>query len=223
MEKDSVSLPVDIDGRVDYSYMETYVRAIMKQIIGKLKAAMTTDSENVAVEEEVLNIIDTSEVPTSDRFSRFLPLYDIAIACGAMIDEGVQSLGKNDVEMEGWIDVSEHIRKPNDQMFIVRAKGESMLPKIHPGDLCVFEAYGGSGNAGSREGQIVLARQSRKDNDYNCQYTIKQYHSEKDPLTNLNTKIELRPLNKDGYDPIIFSPENEGEIVVLGVLKEVIK
>lgn len=223
MEKDSVSLPVDIDGRVDYSYMETYVRAIMKQIIGKLKAAMTTDSENVAVEEEVLNIIDTSEVPTSDRFSRFLPLYDIAVACGALVDEGVQSLGKNNVDMEGWIDVSEHIRKPNDQMFVVRAKGESMLPKIHPGDLCVFEAYGGSGNAGSREGQIVLARQSRKDNDYNCQYTIKLYHSEKDPLTNLNTKIELRPLNKDGYDPIIFSPENEGEIVVLGVLKEVIK
>lgn len=167
-------------------------------------------------------VLDTSGIPTTDRYSRFLPIYDIAVACGALVDEGVQSLGNNDVDMEGWIDVSEHIRKPNNQMFVVRAKGESMLPKIHPGDLCVFEVYGGSGNAGSREGQIVLARQSRKDNDYNCQYTIKQYHSEKDPLTNLNTKIELRPLNKDGYDPIIINLENEGEVIVLGVLKDVI-
>lgn len=178
--------------------------------------------EDLTEEETFFRVLDTFKVNSSDRFSRFLPLYDIAVACGALADEGVQSLGRNDVEMEGWIDVSEHIRKPNDQMFIVRAKGESMLPRIHPGDLCVFEVYGDSGNAGSRDGQIVLARQSRKDNDYNCQYTIKQYHSEKDPITNLNTKIELRPLNKDGYDPIIIYPENEGEIIVLGVLKDVI-
>lgn len=230
IQKDYVELPVTNDGSIDYGFMETYINALKKQCVAKLKASdvfaykriETTRLEQSKELEDNILVLDTSEVPTSDRFTRFLPLYDIAIACGALVDEGVQSLGKNDVEMEGWIDVSGHVRKPNEQMFVVRAKGESMLPKIHPGDLCVFEVYGGSGNAGSREGQIVLARQSRKDNDYNCQYTIKQYHSEKDPLTNLNTKIELRPLNKDGYDPIIINPENEGEIIVLGILKDVI-
>lgn len=230
IQKDYVELPVTNDGSIDYGFMETYINALKKQCVAKLKASdvfahnrfePTRIEQSKEVENNIL-VLDTSVVPTTDRFSRFLPLYDIAVACGALVDEGVQSLGKNDVEMEGWIDVSGHIRKPNDQMFIVRAKGESMLPKIHPGDLCVFEVYGGSGNAGNREGQIVLARQSRKDNDYNCQYTIKQYHSEKDPHTNLNTKIELRPLNKDGYDPIIFCPEDEGEIKVLGALKHVI-
>lgn len=231
IQKDYVDLPVSTNGSIDYAFMETYINALKKQCIAKLKVSNVFSNSRIAtmqseqadeVEEYSTIVLDTSEVSDTDRFTRFLPLYDIAIACGAMIDEGVQSLGKNDVEMEGWIDVSEHIRKPNDQMFIVRAKGESMLPKIHPGDLCVFEVYGGSGNAGSREGQIVLARQSRKDNDYNCQYTIKQYHSEKDPITNLNTKIELRPLNKDGYDPIIINPEDDGEVKVLGVLKDVI-
>lgn len=231
MEQDSICVPIKSDGSIDYTFMETYVNALKKQCVARLKASdVFTNSKIETMQAELTNnveddstiLFDSSEVPDTDRFTRFLPLYDIAVACGALVDEGVQSLGKNNVDMEGWIDVSEHIRKPNDQMFVVRAKGESMLPKIHPGDLCVFEVYGGSGNAGSREGQIVLARQSRKDNDYNCQYTIKLYHSEKDPLTNLNTKIELRPLNKDGYDPLIINPENEGEIIVLGVLKDVI-
>ena len=167
-------------------------------------------------------VLDTPDVPISDRFTRYLPLYDVAIACGALVDEGVQSLGGNDVDMEGWIDVSDYGFKPNEQMFIVHAKGESMLPKIHPGDLCVFELYGGLGNAGSREGQIVLARQHSKDNDYNCQYTIKEYHSEKDPHTGRNVKVELRPLNQDPQYKVIDVEEQDGEVRIIATLKQVL-
>ncbi len=172
--------------------------------------------------DEPFRIVDTSDVPTSDRFTRFLPLYDVAIACGALVDEGVQSLGNNDVDMEGWIDVSDYPLKPNGQMFIVHAKGESMLPKIHPGDLCVFELYGGMGNAGSRDGKIVLARQQGKDNDYNCQYTIKEYHSVKDPQTGRNVKVELRPLNQDPQYKVIDVEEEDGEVRVIATLKSVL-
>lgn len=167
-------------------------------------------------------LLETFEVPASDRFTRFLPLYDVAIACGALVDEGVQSLGNNDVDMEGWIDVSNYGFKPNKQMFIVHAKGESMLPTIHPGDLCVFELYGGMGNAGSRDGQIVLARQHGKDNDYNCQYTIKEYHSEKDPQTGRNVKVELRPLNQDPQYRVIDVEEQDGEVRIIATLKQVL-
>ena len=173
-------------------------------------------------EQDDFVIFDTFDVPSSDRFNRFLPLYDVAIACGALVDEGVQSLGHTDVDMEGWIDVSDYGFKPNEQMFIVHAKGESMLPKIHPGDLCVFELYGGLGNAGSREGQIVLARQHGKDNDYNCQYTIKEYHSEKDPHTGRNVKVELRPLNQDPQYKVINVEEEDGEVRVVATLKRVL-
>lgn len=174
-------------------------------------------------EEESFRIVDASEISTSDRFTRFLPLYDVAIACGALVDEGVQSLGNNDVDMEGWIDVSGYGFKPNDQMFVVHAKGESMLNKIHPGDLCVFELYGGLGNAGSRDGQIVLARQHGKDNDYNCQYTIKEYHSEKDPQTGRNMKVELRPLNPDPQYKVIDVEDEDGEVRIIATLKRVLK
>lgn len=215
-----IELPIDSNGSIDYTFMETYVRAIMKQTIGRLKAAMEIDYEDVTVEDDSLEIMDF--VPASDRFSRFLPLYDVAIACGALVDEGVQSLGDNDVDMEGWIDVSDYGFKPNEQMFVVHAKGESMLPKIHPGDLCVFELYGCLGNAGSRDGQIVLARQHGKDNDYNCQYTIKEYHSVKDPRTGRNIKVELRPLNQDPQYKVIDVEDDDGEIRIVATLKRVL-
>lgn len=182
------------------------------------------ETANVDFEtEDNILLLDTSEVAESDRYTRFLPLYDVAIACGALEDEGVQSLGNNDVDMEGWIDVSDYGFKPNKQMIVVHAKGESMLPKIHPGDLCVFERYGGLGNAGSREGQIVLARQHGKDNDYNCQYTIKEYHSEKDPKTGRNVKVELRPLNPDPQYKVINVEEEDGEVRIIATLKKVLK
>lgn len=39
--------------------------------------------------------------------------------------------------VERWIDVSSCSFKPNENMFVVHAKGDSMMPKIHNGDLCV--------------------------------------------------------------------------------------
>ena len=51
MEKDKVSLPVDTNGRIDFDFMETYIRAIMKQTIGKLKSAMDLDAQEDSTEE----------------------------------------------------------------------------------------------------------------------------------------------------------------------------
>lgn len=41
MEKDSIELPRDSNDSIDYTFMETYIRAIMKQTIGKLKSNKT--------------------------------------------------------------------------------------------------------------------------------------------------------------------------------------
>lgn len=160
-------------------------------------------------------IVNTENVSEADRFTRFLPLYPFHIACGAL--ENGDALPEDDIE--GWVDVSECGFKPNAQMFVVHAKGESMLPKIQPDDLCVFEAYGGvNGNAGSREGLIVIARQHDDDTDYNCQYTIKKYHSEKDTFTGRNVKVELRPLNS-AYSAIEVKEDN---VQIIATLKQVL-
>ena len=46
---------------------------------------------------------------------------------GALAEDGVERL----------IYVSSCGFKPNENMFVVHAKGDSMMPKIHNGDLCV--------------------------------------------------------------------------------------
>ena len=93
-----------------------------------------------------------------------------------------------------------------------------MMPKIHDGDLCVFEWYKG----GSREGEIVLTQCSDYDPDYCSKYTIKRYHSEK--LTSddnwQHTSIQLLPLNPD-YDTIDLSLNGDSEYRTIGVLKAV--
>lgn len=94
-----------------------------------------------------------------------------------------------------------------------------MIPKIHDGDLCVFEWYKG----GSREGEIVLTQSSDYDPDYDGKYTIKRYHSDK-LISEDNwqhTKIQLLSLNPE-YDPIVLTIDDEGEYRTIGVFKGII-
>ena len=144
----------------------------------------------------------------------YLPLYPFHIACGLL--ESGDALAEDGVER--WIDVSSCGFKPNENMFVVYAKGDSMMPKIYNGDLCVFERYTG----GSREGDIVLAQISGQDDDYLCRYTIKKYHSEKTVSDDSweHSRIELLPINTDGYCPIVL--DDVENYRVLGVLRHVI-
>ena len=103
-------------------------------------------------------------------------------------------------------------------MFAVHSAGDSMLPKIKNGDLCIFELYGPN-NAGSREGEIVLTECSHKDTDTDCHYTIKKYHSEKhlnEDGSLVHTKIELIPLNEE-YE--VIELDEETEYRTIGILK----
>lgn len=138
----------------------------------------------------------------------FIPLYSLKAACGYFEDGEVP-------EVKGWIDASGHGFKPDpEKHFVVHAKGDSMLPKIHDGDLCVFEWY----NAGSRNGEIVLTQCQDNDPEYGGKYTIKKYHSEKVITKNgwAHAKIELIPINSE-YSPIILNPEENYKTI--GIFK----
>ena len=108
-------------------------------------------------------------------------------------------------------------------MFLVHAVGDSMKPRIHDGDLCVFELYGADAS-GSREGEIVLTKCINNDDDYGCSFTIKKYHSEK--LQNEDgswehTKVELQSLNPE-FGTIEVSPEDVSSLCTIGILRAVL-
>ena len=139
-----------------------------------------------------------------------VPLFTLRAACG-VFEASVKP------ESNEWVDVSGYGFQPDrDRHFAVYAKGESMSPRIHDGDICIFEWYHG----GSRDGEVVLAQCSDFDRDYDGKYTIKLYHSEK-AVTEDNwqhTKIMLMPLNKDPqYNAFEFG-KNETDCIY-GVLK----
>ena len=157
-------------------------------------------------------------VSQEEQYITHLPVYTIKAACGYFEDNSI--IPEN--EEEGWVDIREYGIKANRNMFVVHAVGDSMLPKIKDGDLCVFELYGPN-NAGSRNGEIVLTECPSKDTDTDCHYTIKKYHSEfvqNEDGVLAHSKIELIPLNKD-YD--VIELDGETSYRTIGVLKCVIR
>ena len=137
-----------------------------------------------------------------------VPLYSVRAACG-YFEEGQMP------EADEWVDASGLGFKPDsDRYFAVRARGDSMEPKIHDGDICVFEWY----HAGTRNNEIVLTQLQDSDPDYSGRYTIKRYHSEKVATEEgwQHTKVELQPLNH-AFSPIELN--EEGNYRTIGILK----
>ena len=117
-------------------------------------------------------------------FRTHLPRYTLAVAAGPFLTN------PEDVRAEEWIETPERL-KLNDDMFVAEIRGKSMEPRIPDGSLCVFRR----GVAGSRNGRLVLVRNSELADDN--QYTVKRYKSEKrvDESSFLQTRIRLESLN----------------------------
>ena len=172
-----------------------FLKAICDEAADRKKAILHRE---LIEDDKQESTIETVEIDTEKDESKAIilpeyregciPLYTLRAACGYFEDEEVP-------EEEGWVDASNNGFTPDPKRhFVIHAKGNSMLPKIKDGDLCVFEWY----RAGSRNGEIVLTQSSEFDSDYGSKYTIKKYHSEKVVTEEgwQHSKVELIPLNK---------------------------
>ena len=148
-----------------------------------------------------------ADVADNVKYVDFLPFYSVKAACGYFGDG-------EDVEESGWVLV-EGMGKLNRNMFVVKASGNSMEPRIHDGDLCVFRAN----PAGSREGKILLVQNHTSfDPEYGGSYAIKQYTSDKsfsDDGSWHHSSIILKPLNQD-YKPIVLEEDEADDFRVIG-------
>lgn len=148
------------------------------------------------------------EVGKKYQYAQYLPLYSVRAACGAFANE-------QEVETEGWVDVSTSGIRAKENMFVVHAKGNSMEPRIHDNDLCVFQKYEGD----ELENKIVLTQLITHDIDYGGMYTIKKFHAEKSPDENghlRNSKVALLSYNPT-YSPIILTKDDADNIKTIGV------
>lgn len=165
-------------------------------------------------------VIQESEVPVEKRYTQYLPLYSVRAACGSFEDTNTIP----EEEAEGWVDITGTGVKANKNMFLVHAIGDSMAPTINDGDLCLFELYN-TENGGSREGKIVLTQRSGKDDNYDCSYTIKKYHSEKEQDgdgTWIHKKIQLLSHNPN-YSTIEVLSDVDSGLRTIGILRAVLR
>ncbi len=168
-------------------------------------------TSSIDIKKDVLRI--EYNVNDDVKYEDYLPLYSIKAACGAFGEW-------QDVEEEGWVKV-EGVGRLNKSMYVVRATGHSMEPKISDGDFCVFRAN----VIGSRINKIVLVQHNNfYDSENQGSYSIKKYTSEKkidvDTGEWQHQKIVLQPLNKN-YENIII--EEEDGFNVVGELIKVLK
>jgi len=153
------------------------------------------------------------DVAVTFRFRAYLPFYPLRAACGYFGDG-------EPVECAGWVKV-EGFGRLDERMFVVKASGRSMEPRIHDGDLCVMRAN----PVGSRQGKIVLVQhQNISDPDTGGAYTIKQYSSKKiatDDGSWRHERITLSPLNSE-YEPIVIDTDNGEDFKVVAEFVKVL-
>lgn len=212
IQNDTFVLPVQSDGSIDYDFIENYINAVKKQTVARLKEFIEREhSAYMQVvegsEEQIEQTITPIHIYDTYQPGR-IPLYTLRAACGYFDDGEVP-------EAEGWIDATGNGFTPDPKRhFAIHAKGDSMLPKIKDGDICVFEWY----NAGSRNDEIVLTQSREYEPEYGGKYTIKRYHSEKVVSEEgwQHTKVELRPLNPD-FD--IVELTDDDNVRTIGIFK----
>lgn len=160
-------------------------------------------------------LVILSSPPREQCFKRFLPVYSLRAAAG-YFGEGEA------VEPEGWVEV-EGFGRLDERMFVAKAVGRSMEPKIQDGDYLVFRAN----PVGSRNGKIVLVQyRGTEDPETGGAYTVKKYQSEKVPEEVgewRHERITLSPLNPE-FSPIVLEEEQVESIKVIaeyaGTLKK---
>lgn len=147
---------------------------------------------------------------------KYVPVYPLKVAAGKFIE----SKFDEDIKPIGWVDAN--LRSENSDYFAAFVRGESMLPKISDGDLCLFRRYSG----GSRQGHTFLIQaRGLKDSETGESFVVKKYvrmtpsrQSESDDLSVIHLVSE-----NSKFPPIILMGASDDEVQVIAEFVRVLK
>ena len=199
-----------------WRYLFVQQRKLERSLTAGVRSlAELAESIVVAPPEPQLTLISLEDERVKRQaFKTLLPLYSLKAAAGYFGNA-------EPVEPEGWVEAS-GVGRLNKRMFVCRAVGRSMEPRIHDGDYVVFRAK----PSGSRQGKIVLVQyRGDADPDTGGSYTVKRYSSTKTGAEDgdwRHTRIKLSPVNPE-YEPIILSAEDSEHVEVIGEMVIVLR
>lgn len=207
--------------------------AYFKELIGSAHESIEDSVQNIVVAPQeligtfpglTLRILDAKEVKP---YQNSVPIYNLAIAAGQF--SGTQEVNEvpedgdiGAIEQYDWVELPEAFR-PQAGLFVAQVVGESMNRRIPNGSWCLFKLAPG----GTRQGKVVLVQHRDIDDvDTGGHYTIKIYESEKtsdDEGGWQHKRIILKPeTTAPGYDPIVLTGEEAGELKVIAELVAVL-
>jgi transcriptional regulator with XRE-family HTH domain len=144
--------------------------------------------------------------------SSYVPVYSIKVAAGKFAEEN-SDLNTNQPPL-GWIDVN--LKGSARDYFAAFVYGESMLPRIADGDLCLFRKYSG----GSRQGKIFLVQaRSLHDAETGEAFVVKKYIRQSPPRSAFSGKNE----NSESVIHLISENPRFSPIILYGLKDEEIQ
>jgi type I restriction enzyme R subunit len=170
--------------------------------------------------EHPFRIVPSSELKP---FENAVPIYDLAVAAGRFSDE--QQVNASLVDEAAvhpdrftWAELPDYYR-PRRDLFVAQVVGESMNRVIPNGGWGLFRLD----PQGTRQGKVVLVQHREiEDTDTGGHYTLKRYTSEKAQEADgswRHVRIVLRPdTDRDGYEPIVLEPDQEGDVRIVAEL-----
>jgi len=183
-----------------------------------LRAAGWDPRDKSLVATEVLAAVAAGRPGLVDRslarpFETHAPVFDLAAAASVFGPDAAVGAAGDEI---GWAPVPSFVRLTRDH-FVARVQGRSMEPTIPDGSWCLFRAERG----GSREGKTVLVwHRGCTDPALGGEFSVKRYTSQKTAApdgTWQHREIRLEPLNPDStFQPLVFAPQAEGELRVIG-------
>ena len=183
----------------------TEMRSAVDQLVsGGFVGAGMTGSRSAATAHQ-LTIVPNSPEIELQKYVTILPVYSLEAAAGRFgAGEAVQA--------EGWIEVPG--RALSTDMFVARAVGHSMEPRISDGDLCIFRMYAG----GARRDRIMLLQwQGPGDPETGGSYAIKKFAREQELVEDgelVGVRVILLSLNPE-FAPLIIEAEFGDEIAAI--------
>jgi hypothetical protein len=151
-----------------------------------------------------------------ERYRTHLPLHSLkAAAASAPAGDWGRRAQDEVIETLGWVRVSLHGRRLNDQMFIAAIEGHSMddgRSGLVDGGYAVFELW----PSGSRQNLSVLVRGAFSDPETGS-YAVKKYVADARDEEGRHHRVSLVSLNpnKAHYPNIELQPTDEDDITVV--------
>lgn len=158
-----------------------------------------------------LDPVDLDE-SSPQAFTSHLPLYSLAARAGVFSGDATV------VEPVGWLPAHD-VGRLDRRMFVARAVGRSMEPRVYDGDYCVFRSGGRIG-----AGRTVLAQWAgAEDPETGGRYAIKIHRPVMGPGPDgrpVVVAVELAPLNPD-CEAMTFEPDDDLRLIatLVGVLR----